>query len=479
MRETELSSSDVVLRLIEISKDTQICLLDSCGAGGANTGLMVAGIGSSSTSLISGSDPSKTLAILDERVTKAPASVFTISYDFGLKLNNIVSRHKRGEPAEPDIFIASFGCFLIHEYRTGRTVIEGPDEEECRRIAELINRPVSSAVLDAPAKPTNVDSDISKRDYLRKVDEIRELIRRGETYQVNLTQKFTVALADGLGPGRIFSRLRREHPAAFAAFIDRGNDTVVSISPERFFRIADLNLSEDEDGTLGRAGITASPIKGTRPRAADPATDLSLRRELLESAKDRAENTMIVDLMRNDLGRVCKFGTVSVKSLCRIEELPSLFHLVSDVEGELKAGIRFSDVLAALFPCGSITGCPKIRTMEIIDSIEPSSRGLSMGAIGYCFRAADFPFLSGVFGSGSGRALRGLCFDVSVAIRTLTIRNGTAEFNVGGGIVIDSTPMSEYVESLNKAKAIFSALGVSSAGTVDPEPTSAAMEQSL
>jgi para-aminobenzoate synthetase component 1 len=269
------------------------------------------------------------------------------------------------------------------------------------------------------------------------VKQIKEFISRGDTYQANLTQKFRVELSPGLRAADIFLRLRRDNPAPFAAFIDRGDSIVVSASPERFFRVAN-----------GR--IETSPIKGTRSRGADRDEDEKLRNELLVSAKDRAENTMIVDLLRNDLGRVCKFGTVVVDALCELEELPTLFHLVSTVSGELEHGIEFGDIIRAIFPCGSITGAPKIRTMEIIDDIESEPRGLSMGAIGYFVPETGFDLKPGI--------------DLSVAIRTMVIRDSVAEFNVGGGVVSDSDPDAEYEESLLKAKALLAALGADFSG---------------
>ena len=154
---------------------------------------------------------------------------------------------------------------------------------------------------------------------------------------------------------------------------------------------------------------------------------------------------MIVDLMRNDLGRICEFGSVKVDQLCRLDTHPTLFHLVSDVSGTLRTNIRYSDVINAVFPCGSITGAPKLRTMQLIDELEPSARGLSMGAIGYYVPDNGFE------GLAPG-------FDLNVAIRTMVVRDGVAEFNVGGGITIDSDPEAEYAESLLKANALLAAL---------------------
>jgi anthranilate/para-aminobenzoate synthase component I len=227
--------------------------------------------------------------------------------------------------------------------------------------------------------------------------------------------------------------LRRDHPAPFGAFIKRANSTVVSASPERFFTV---------DRTTQT--ISTSPIKGTRPRGKTTAEDEALRNQLLTSEKDRAENVMIVDLLRNDIGRVCEFGSVEVEKLCDLEEHPTLFHLVSTINGKLRADVTFSDILKAVFPCGSITGAPKISTMRIIDGIEPSPRGLSMGAIGYYVPGETFGLPETI--------------DLSVAIRTMVIRDRTATFNVGGGIVIDSDPEKEFDESLLKAKALLAAI---------------------
>jgi para-aminobenzoate synthetase component 1 len=242
----------------------------------------------------------------------------------------------------------------------------------------------------------------------------------------------SATLPDNLTPEIIFDRLRHGHPAPFASFIKRPESTVISASPERFFRVDDQR-------------ITTAPIKGTRPRGKNADEDAALRNELLTSEKDRAENTMIVDLLRNDIGRICEFGSVTVEKLCDLEEHPTLFHLVSTISGQLCAGTKFSDILKAVFPCGSITGAPKISTMRIIDEIEPSPRGLSMGAIGYYVP-------NDVFGMPE-------TLDLSVAIRTMVIRDSVATFNVGGGIVIDSDPEMEYNETLTKAEALLNAIG--------------------
>lgn len=258
-------------------------------------------------------------------------------------------------------------------------------------------------------------------------------------------------LPKGLKPETLFQRLRKDHPAPFSAYIKRKDSIVVSASPERFFKIDgiisqgdDLNTYDGAAEPYGPGIISTSPIKGTRPRGKNAAEDALKKKELLNSQKDIAENTMIVDLLRNDLGRVCKFGSVKVEQLCELEEHPTLFHLVSTISGELNENMKPSEILNALFPCGSITGAPKISTMQIIDKIEPDGRGLSMGAIGYYAPREWNSDLS--------------TFDLSVAIRTMVIRNNIATFNVGGGIVIDSEPGDEYAGTVARARALLNAL---------------------
>jgi aminodeoxychorismate synthase component I len=347
-----------------------------------------------------------------------------------------------GAPLEPDVYLALFDVLVVHDYDTGATRFVG-NTTKFDRIKEKLLRPVKRQTTPAPLALTRVDSNFTKTAYLAAVGTIRERIRQGDTYQTNLTQQMTAKLAGDLTPEIIFERLRRDHPAPFAAFIKRKASTVISISPERFFCV-------DNDGQT----ISTSPIKGTRQRGQTPEDDAKLRAELLASVKDRAENTMIVDLLRNDLGRVCEYGSVRVESLCEIEEHPTLFHLVSTVSGKLNAGTSFSLILKALFPCGSITGAPKISTMRIIDEIETATRGLSMGAIGYYIPPHPESDLTWDMGPGTWDQT----YDLSVAIRTMVITDGVAEFNVGGGIVIDSDPESEYMETLTKAKALLAAI---------------------
>ena len=445
VHQIDISADNLISELLRLSKTKTVCVLDSCGVGHLGSHLMIAGIDPVEMLEISNDDPELTLAILDDKLSDNLACIFTISYDFGLKLLGIKPRVKEfATPVEPDLFIARFDTLVIHDYDNGVTKIIGnPQKFDSLRQKLLSN--ISNFKSKISLRPPTLTSNFTKIEYLTAIESIRESIRRGDTYQTNLTQQFTAKLPPDLTPQQIFYRLRRDHPAPFAAFIKRHDSTVVSASPERFFKLG--------GNPTGREGvhskqITTSPIKGTRSRGKNSAEDIVLRNELLSSRKDIAENTMIVDLLRNDLGRICEYGSVMVEKLCDLEEHPTLFHLVSTVSGHLRKDTKFSAILKAVFPCGSITGAPKISTMRIIDDIETAARGLSMGAIGYYVSSSKFQVQSSIL-------------DLSVAIRTMVVRDKMAKFNVGGGIVIDSDPESEYDETLIKAKALLNAIGAS------------------
>ena len=436
MREIEISADRLVASLIR-SGGRGTCILDSCGVGKPGSNLLIVGSSPSRTICLTGPDPETSLSAFEERLTRENiATVFTMSYEFGVKLNSINPTRTEG-PGEPDVFLAAFENLIVHDYDENRTRICGNPSNFDKIEKQLLMSALEETVPSSIGASRRASSNYTRAEYLEAVREIKDLINAGETYQTNLTQQLQLRLRDGDTPGAVFQKLRKDHPAAYAAYLDRGASAVVSASPEQFIRV-------DADSSGRR--ISASPIKGTRPRGATGAEDIALRRALLQSEKDRAENTMIVDLMRNDLGRVCEFGSVAVDSLCRIEEHPTLFHLVSNVSGTLRPDADYSDILRATFPCGSITGAPKIRTMEIIDRLEPNQRGLSMGAIGCRIPEAFF-----------GREI----FEMSVAIRTIVFKDDVAVFNVGGGVVSDSDPEAEYAESLLKAQAILTALGAS------------------
>lgn len=427
----ELKDPDMIVStILRSSVDEPICILDSCGARQGDSRSLLAGIEPVRVTEVPADADAKTcLDALEVAVSGDKAVFFTISYDLGPKLLGIESRHTSPEPM---VFTAEFDRFLMFDHETNRATVIGNsavwpamDIEDTQK-----DPPYLSETLAA-----TVHSDFSRDEYILAVEDIQELIRGGVTYQTNLTQKLNAELPNGLTPETIFQRLRKHHPAPFSAFIRRKDSTVISASPERFFKVSGARD--------GKRTIRTSPIKGTCPRGTTPHEDEQLKNGLLRSKKDRAENTMIVDLLRNDIGRICEFGSVRVERLCDIEEHPTYFNLVSTIAGELRDGVSIPDILRAAFPCGSITGAPKISTMRIIDEIERGPRGLSMGAIGY--------YIPESFGIGER-------LDLSVAIRTMTVRGRHAEFNVGGGITIESDPVSEYEETLVKATALLDAI---------------------
>ena len=271
--------------------------------------------------------------------------------------------------------------------------------------------------------------NLSRADYLSAVDRARRYIEAGDIYQVNFAQRFSAPYG---GRGfDLYRRLRAVSPAPFAAYLDLRGDfggvEVLSSSPERF-------LLADGDR------LETRPIKGTRPRGATPDEDARLADALRASAKDRAEHLMIVDLERNDLGRIAATGSVRVPEFAALESYAQVHHLTSTVEARRAPDVGLEALLRATFPGGSVTGAPKIRALEIIDELEPTVRGVYTGAIGYV--------------SAHGR------LDLSIAIRTITLADGVAHLHVGGAIVYDSSPEAEYAETMDKARGMARALGV-------------------
>ena len=272
-------------------------------------------------------------------------------------------------------------------------------------------------------------SSFTHQDYLNEVSKVREYIFAGDIFQANLSQRFEAPCAEP--PWSFYRRLRAHNPAPFAAFMELPDASIVSASPERFLHV-------DPSGH-----VETRPIKGTRARGFGPEHDAALGQALTESAKDRAENLMIVDLMRNDLSRVCQAGSVRVSELFSLERYATVHHLVSTVVGDLSPGNDALDALRLAFPGGSVTGAPKLRAMEIIAECEPSRRGVYCGSIGYW--------------SVTG------ALDTNIAIRTAVVRNGRIYFSAGGGIVADSDPAQEYQETLDKARAMIDVLAAAKA----------------
>jgi para-aminobenzoate synthetase component 1 len=280
-----------------------------------------------------------------------------------------------------------------------------------------------SETFPGPASKDALSGGFTHEEYVAAVERARQYIIAGDIFEVNLSQRFEAAL--DIPPYELYRRLRRINPAPFAGYIDFGDVAIAGASPERFLR-----LQGDR--------VETRPIKGTRSRGRTPEEDEALARELLNSPKDRAENVMIVDLERNDLGRVCRYGTVKVSELAILEIFPTVFHLTSTVVGRLRRGKGRIDLLKATFPGGSITGAPKVRSMEIIDDLEPTRRGIYTGSIGYM---------------GFDGAM-----DLNIVIRTFVVKDARAYFQVGGAVVYDSDPELEYEETLHKARALIEAL---------------------
>ena len=269
----------------------------------------------------------------------------------------------------------------------------------------------------------SVSSNLTRAAFLTAVERAQRYIRTGDIYQVNLSQ--CLAAQTSFTGWELFQRLLAVSPAPFAAFLDCGDFQIASSSPEQFLR-------------LSGSHITTRPIKGTRPRSSDATRDAQLAYELQTSAKELAELVMITDLLRNDLGRVCEFGSIQVPELAKLERFAQVQHLVSTVEGRLRNDVTHFAALASTFPGGSITGAPKFRAMEIIDELEPIARGPYCGCHGYL---------------GFNRESQ-----LSISIRTAIHKGDTAYFNVGAGIVADSIPESEYEETLAKARGFLAAL---------------------
>jgi para-aminobenzoate synthetase component I len=377
-----------------------------------------------------------------------------IGYDYGAVLERLPAP-RYDDLAIPDVILGLYDWVIAWDHRVGTAWIistglpetgsarEVRARERLAMVRERLRGPArhptparagAAGPGDAPsypvlgvegAEPSGLRSTFTHRGYLDAVARVRDYIVAGDIFQANLSQRFQAPLTEPAFD--LYGRLRRANPAAFAAYLDYGDVRVMSASPERFLRL-------DENGRH----VETRPIKGTRPRGLGPMHDAALGRALAESDKDRAENVMIVDLLRNDLSRVCRPGTVRVPELFALEQHPTVHHLVSTVVGELDPSAGAIDLLRAAFPGGSITGAPKVRAMEIIAELEPTRRGVYCGSIGYL--------------STTG------AMDTSIVIRTYLALRGRVYFQAGGGIVADSDPELEYRETLDKARALIAAL---------------------
>ena len=348
-------------------------------------------------------------------------------YDLARRIERLPVRARNSERI-PDMVVGIYDWAVVvdHSERRAWLAGQGRDPDTDRKWDELV-RLFSAPPVERPRAPFRVTSPVNSSftplGYGHAFDRVLAYIRAGDCYQVNLAQRF-VAQASG-DPWLAYQRLRLINPAPHAAYLSTPYAHILSASPERFLRL--------QNGL-----VETKPIKGTRPRAGHARLDAEQIAALLASEKDRAENLMIVDLLRNDLSKNCRLGSVKVPRLFEVESFATVHHLVSTVTGMLRPERDAIDLLRGAFPGGSITGAPKVRAMQIIEELEPHRRGVYCGAIGYIGYDGDM--------------------DTNIAIRTLVHSHGTVRFWAGGGIVADSQREAEYQETFDKAAALLSLL---------------------
>jgi len=360
------------------------------------------------------------------------AGVF--GYELGGYLEKL-PRSKADHLAFPDLMVGCYDLVIAFDHVLNRCWLFSsgfPELKESKRLQHakarmayakaLLSEPVNLAPVNTTTVlPESIHSPFTQASYEETVTRVIEYIRAGDIFEANVSQCFSCELPEGLAPFDLYRRLRQNNPAPFAAYLQMGDCVIASASPERFLQ-------------LQNHCVQTRPIKGTRPRHADPIQDEANGKELLASEKDWAENVMIVDLMRNDLSRVCLPHSIKVPQLCALESFATVHHLVSVVQGQMHPELGTIDLLKATFPGGSITGAPKIRAMEIIAECEPTVRGPYCGSVGYL-------------------GFNGAC-DLSITIRTYAIAGNLLTFQTGGAVTIDSDPTEEFEETLAKAQAL-------------------------
>jgi anthranilate synthase component 1 len=365
------------------------------------------------------------------------------SYDV-VRLIEKLPNQPRGGLGAPDALFVFTRSLVILDNLHGRARIvisvpvpSGSSDAELAELYESSNRELQDirARLRAPGRLKSMSQDVSgpaaegrssyeRSDFMAHVERIKEYIRAGDCFQALLSRRIDVPL--DFEPSDLYRALRAINPSPYMYHLVLDGVEIVGSSPELLVRVSDSH-------------ITLRPIAGTRRRGATPAQDDELSAELLADEKERAEHVMLVDLGRNDVGRVAKYGSVKVTELMKVEKYSHVLHIVSQVEGDLNEGLSALDVFRATFPAGTMTGAPKIRAMEIIDELEPVSRGPYAGAIGYI-------------------AAGGKRMDLAITIRTCIIANGVASVQAGAGIVADSVPEREWEETINKAQALLNAI---------------------
>ncbi|MCC7202599.1 MAG: anthranilate synthase component I family protein [Nitrospirae bacterium] len=324
--------------------------------------------------------------------------------------------------------VVAFDNVLRKGWIVGTAGGNGQDERLCRDRIRDVERKISQGNRLLKAGPEifskRVMSNLTKKEYIDMVKRCKEYISAGDIFQANLSQRLSAHIR-GIDPLSLYRVLREVNPSPFSAFFDAGDFQLVGSSPERLVRL--------QDGI-----VETRPIAGTRPRGDDTLINGILQKELLSDEKERAEHIMLVDLVRNDIGRVCRFGSVCADEFMVLEPYSHVMHIVSNVTGEMRDDRDVFDLIGAVFPGGTITGVPKIRCMEIIDELEPTARGPYTGSLGYISNTGDMDF--------------------NIIIRTFVIRDGWAHVQVGAGIVADSDPVREYNETLYKAEALIKTL---------------------
>lgn len=367
----------------------------------------------------------------DKNNTELPiisGAIGYFSYEYGRKLMEVDSV-KEDLVSIPDAVLVFYDFYIIEDRHEQRTylIANGITREAAKLLDEMESRingkPVYMQKESDTEYPIEVQPNFAKDEYKQAVDRMIRYIIEGDIYITNMTQQLTVK-SDKV-PLDVFYDLRENNPSPFGGYFDYGDFQIVCASPERFLK-------------MQKGHVNTRPIKGTRKRGETPEEDMFMRTELEKSEKDKSELLMIVDLERNDLNRVCRPGSVKVTELFSVEEYATVFHLVSDIEGDLEESKNVMDLLEAAFPGGSITGAPKYRAMEIIDELENNKRNLYTGSIGYL-------------------TLDGGC-DFNIVIRTALYKDGKYYLGVGGGITAESDLEFEYEETLQKAKAVLLAM---------------------
>lgn len=368
---------------------------------------------------------------VDENKSELPivsGAVGYFSYEYGRKLME-VSSNKADLVSIPDAVLVFYDLYIIEDRHENRTyLVANGVTEDAEQLLESVEKRFAEPLAEqnGTCRETyniEVRPNFEKEEYKYAVDDMIRYIIEGDIYITNMTQQLSVKSEKK--PLDVFYDLRENNPSPFGGYLDYKDFQIVCASPERFLK-------------MKNGHVNTRPIKGTRKRGETPEEDQQMRTELENSEKDKSELLMIVDLERNDLNRVCKPGSVRVTELFTVEEYATVFHLVSDIEGELDADKNVMDLLEAAFPGGSITGAPKYRAMEIIDELENNRRNLYTGSIGYL-------------------TLDGDC-DFNIVIRTALYKDGMYHLGVGGGITAESDLEFEYEETLQKAKAVLEAM---------------------